>query len=57
MHVLLPHARKVLFLAPSATFVFVPQISPEPLNGFAPSLQEGRVWSLGGTSLNVKIKG
>jgi len=29
--------RKVLFLALSVTFLFVHEISPEPLNGFAPN--------------------
>ena len=32
--------RKVLFLALSVTFLFVPQISREPLNGFASNSQE-----------------
>ena len=51
------HASKVLFLAPSVTFLFVPQISPEPLNGFVPNSHLRRVWSLARTSLNVKVKG
>ena len=35
---------------------FVPQISPELLNGFAPNLPEDvRVWSVARTSLNVKV--
>jgi len=38
------------------TFLFVPQISREPLNGYAPNSQGRRVWSLAWTSLNVKIK-
>jgi len=37
--------------------LFVPQISREPLNGYAPYSQGGRVWSLARTSLNVKVKG
>jgi len=49
--------RKVLFLALSVTFLFVYEISREPLNGFAPNLQGQRVWSLARTSLNVKVKG
>ena len=49
--------RKVLFLALSATFLFVYEISPEPLNGFAPNSQARRVWSLAGMSLKVKVKG
>jgi len=31
--------RKVLFLALSVTFLFVREISREPLNGFAPNSQ------------------
>ena len=49
--------RKVLFLTPSMTFLFVYEISWEPLNGFAPNSQGRRVWSLARTSLNVKVKG
>jgi len=49
--------RKVLFLAPSVTSLFVSQISRESLNGFAPNSQERRVWSLARTSLKVKVKG
>ena len=48
--------RKVLFLALSVTFLFVYEISWEPLNGFAPNSQERRVWSLARMSLNVKVK-
>ena len=44
---------KVLFLALSVTFLFVYEISREPLNGFAPYSQ-GR---LSRTSLKVKVKG
>ena len=48
--------RNVLYLALSVTSVY--EISRgEPLNGFAPNSQEGRVWSLTRTSLNVKVKG
>jgi len=49
--------RKVLFLALFVTFLFVYEISPEPLNGFAPNSQARRVWFLVRTSLNVKVKG
>ena len=38
-------------------FLFVYEISREPLNGFAPNSQERRVWSLALTSLKVKVKG
>jgi len=52
--------RKVLFLALWLVcflfFLFVNQISPEPLNGFAPNSHGRRVWSLARTSLNVKVK-
>jgi len=34
--------RKVLFLALSVTFLFVYEISREPLNGFAPISQTGK---------------
>jgi len=52
---LLPHGSKVLFLELSVSFLFVTQISPERLNGFAPNSQGRRVWSLAWTSLNVKV--
>jgi len=39
------------------TFVFVYEISREPLNGFAPNSQGRRVWSLARMSLNIKVKG
>ena len=42
---------KVLFLALSVTFLFVCQISLEPLNGFAPNSHGRRVWSLARRSL------
>jgi len=48
--------RKVLFLAVSVTFLFVHEISPEPLKGFAPNSQ-GSAWSLARLSLNDKVKG
>jgi len=48
---------KVLFLALSVTFLFVPHISWEPLNGFVPNSQGRCVWTLTRTSLNVKVKG
>jgi len=38
-------------------FLFVYEISLEPLNGFAPNSQGRRVWSLAWASLNVKVKG
>jgi len=45
-------------LAPSVCgFLFVYEISREPLNGFAPNSHGRRAWSLGRISLNVKIKG
>jgi len=52
--------RKVLFLAlarQSVSFLFVYEISREPLNGFAPNSHGRRVWSLAWTSLKVKVKG
>jgi len=51
------HTSKVLFLAPSVTCLFVPQISPEQLNGYAPNSHGRPIWSLARTSLNVKVKG
>jgi len=36
-------------------FLFVYEISPEPLNGFAPNSQGRRAWSLVRTSLKVKV--
>jgi len=41
----------------SLFFLFVNQISPEPLNGFAPNSHGRRVWSLVRASLNVKGRG
>jgi len=38
-------------------FLFVYEISQEPLNGFAPNSHGRRVWSLAGTSLKVRVKG
>jgi len=50
--------RKVLFLAPSVCgFLFVYEISWQPLNGFVPNSQGRRVRSLARTSLKVKVKG
>jgi len=49
--------RKVVFLALSVTFLFVYEISQEPLNGFAPNSHGRRVWSLARKSLNVKVIG
>ena len=45
--------RQVLFLAMSLTFLFVYEISLEPLNGFGPTSQRRGVWSLAWTSFNV----
>ena len=52
---------KVLFVPLSVTFglfvcLFVYEISPEPLNGFATNSQARRVSSLARASLNVKVK-
>ena len=47
--------RKVLFLALSVTFLFVHEISWEPLNEFAPNSQGRRVWTLAPTILKVKV--
>jgi len=48
--------RKVLFLAPSVwVFLCVYEISPEPLNGFAPNSHGRHVWSLSWTCLTVKV--
>jgi len=52
----LPHATKVLFVATSVTFLFVPQISGKPLNGFAHNSQGRSVLSLAWTSLDVNVK-
>jgi len=38
-------------------FLFVCEISREPLNGFAPTSHGTLVWCLARTSLKVKIKG
>jgi len=48
---------KVLFLVLSVTFLFVYEISWEPLNGFVPNSHGRRIWSLARTSLKVKVKG
>ena len=48
---------KVLFLALSVAFLFVYEISPEPLNAFAPNSQGRHVLSLALANLNVKVKG
>jgi len=47
---------KVLFLALSVTFLFVYEISREPVNGFVPNSHGRRVWSFARRSLNIKIK-
>jgi len=45
-----------VFLAPSVcVFLFVYEIFPEPLNGFAPNSHGRSVWSLTWTSLKVKV--
>ena len=46
-------------MAPSVSdvFVFVYEISREPLNRFAPNSHGRRVWPLARTSLKVKVKG
>jgi len=41
----------------SETFLFVHDVSREPLNGFVPNSLGRRIWSLARTNLNVKIKG
>ena len=46
-----------MFLALSVTFLFVYEISREPLNEFVPNSQGRCVWSLAQTTLNVKVKG
>jgi len=38
-------------------FLFVYEISQEPLDGFAPNSHGRRVWFLAWTSLKVKVKG
>jgi len=47
--------REVLFLALSVTFLFVYEISREPLNGFAPNSQ-GRLSSTQINFINEKVK-
>ena len=58
---LLPHAvncgRLCFWRSQSVFFLFVYEIYPEPLNGFAPNSHGRRVWSLVRTSLKVKDKG
>jgi len=51
----LAHILVWLFLALSATFLFVCEISREPLNGLASNSQGRRVWSLARTSMKVKV--
>ena len=47
----------VCVLALSVTFLFLYEISREPLNGFSPNSQERRVWSLGWIGmLRSKVK-
>jgi len=49
--------RKILFLAPSVCgFLFVCEISREPLNRFSPNSHGRRVWSLTLKSLKLKVK-
>ena len=45
-----------VFGAVSLCFLFLYEISREPLNGFAPNPQGRRVWSLAQTSLKIKVK-
>jgi len=45
----------MLFLALSVTFLFIYEISREPLNGFVPNSQGRCVWSFAGMSLKVKV--
>jgi len=45
-----------VFGAVSLWFLFVCEISPKPLNGFAPNSHGRCVWSLARTSLKVKVK-
>jgi len=55
---IIPHAMNFVrfcFLALSVTFLFVYEISPEPLNGFVPNSHGRRVWSLARTSFKVKV--
>jgi len=50
--------RKVLFLTPLVCgFLFVYEISREPLNGFVPNSQGRRVLSLARMSLKAKVNG
>jgi len=53
----LPHTVNCIrfCFALSLTFLFVYEISPEPLNRFAPNSQGRRVWSFARTSLKVKV--
>jgi len=48
--------RKVLLFG-AVTFLFVYEISREPLNGFRPNSLEKRAWSLAWSSMNAKVKG
>jgi len=49
---------QVLFSSASVCgFLFVHEISPEPLNGFAPNSHGKRVWSLAWMSLKLSVKG
>ena len=48
---------KVLFFGAVSLWLFVYEISLEPLNGFVPNSHGRRVWSLAQTSLKVKVKG
>jgi len=52
----LSELRKVLLWSCLAvTFLFVYEISPESLNGFAPNSHGRHVWSLARTSMKVKV--
>ena len=47
--------QKVLFLAPSVWFLFMYEISLEPLNGLAPNSHGRRVLSLAQVSFKMKV--
>jgi len=57
--IFVPHAVNCIrfCFGSSEIFLFVYEISREPLNDFAPISQRRRVWSLCRRSLNVKVKG
>jgi len=51
------HALRFCFYHCLWLFLFVYEISREPVNGFAPNSQRRRDWSLARISLNVKVNG